>query len=251
MIDKSPSTYDEDELNIRETIKILIDSKKLIISSIFFFTIAASIYSHFQKSEFKTSALIEIGRTINPQNETKLIEQPESLIRFLRINEIKNKSQSQSQSQKLSLKVLEGRLISMEISSISPKRDRELLNQYISKIKERHIEKINSASELLNNKIDSINGRIYLLNLEFKDVEEPNSGYYQVLFQLESEIENLMGKLDLLHNSSVQKTKLIGDVKSIDIKIKSSLIIIVGFVLGLIAGIFLVLINNSIKSYRQ
>ena len=103
----------------------------------------------------------------------------------------------------------------------------------------------------MNNKIDSINGRIYLLNLEFKGVEEPNSGFYQVLFQLESEIENLMGKLDLLNNSSIQKTKLIGDVKSIDIKIKSSLIIIVGFVLGLIAGIFLVLINNSIKSYRQ
>ena len=69
-----------------------------------------------------------------------------------------------------------------------------------------------------------------------------------MLFQLESEIENLMDKLDLLNNSSIQKTKLIGDVKSIDIKIKSSLIIIVGFVLGLIAGIFLVLINNSIKS---
>jgi len=248
MIDKSPSTYDEDEIDIRENIKILIESKKLIIISIIFFTIAASIYSYFQKSEFKTSALIEIGQTINPGNEQKLIEQPESLIRFLRINEIKNQNQNQNHSQKLSLKVLEGRLIRMEITSISPERDREILNQYISKIKERHTEKINSASELLINKIDSINSRIYLLNIEFKDVEEPNSGYYQVLFQLESEIENLMDKLDLLNNSSIQKTKLIGDVKSIDIKIKSSLIIIVGFVLGLIAGIFLVLINNSIKS---
>ena len=248
MIDKSPSTYDEDEIDIRENIKILIESKKLIIISIIFFTIAASIYSYFQKSEFETSALIEIGQTINHGNEQKLIEQPESLIRFLRINEIKNQNQNQNHSQKLSLKVLEGRLIRMEITSISPERDREILNQYISKIKERHTEKINSASELLINKIDSINSRIYLLNIEFKDVEEPNSGYYQVLFQLESEIENLMDKLDLLNNSSIQKTKLIGDVKSIDIKIKSSLIIIVGFVLGLIAGIFLVLINNSIKS---
>ena len=160
MIDKSPSTYDEDEIDIRENIKILIESKKLIIISIIFFTIAASIYSYFQKSEFKTSALIEIGQTINPGNEQKLIEQPESLIRFLRINEIKNQNQNQNHSQKLSLKVLEGRLIRMEITSISPERDREILNQYISKIKERHTEKINSASELLINKIDSINNKL-------------------------------------------------------------------------------------------
>jgi len=249
MIDKSPLPYYEDELDLREIIKILIESKKLFISSVLFFTIVASIYSHFQKSEFKTSALIEIGHTISFRNEITLIEEPESLIRFLRINEIKNKNENTDKE--LSLKALEGSLISMEITSISPERDRELLNQYISKIKERHLEKVNSASKLLINKIDIIKDRIYLLNSEFKDLEQPNDGYYAVLFQLESEIENLTEQLDWLNNSSDQKTKLIGDVKSINIEIKSSLIIILGFILGLMAGIFMVFTNNFIKSFRQ
>ena len=243
------NSFYADEIDLREIIKILIESKKLIISSVLFFTIVASIYSHFQKSEFKTSALIEIGHTISFRNEITLIEEPESLIRFLRINEIKNKNENTDKE--LSLKALEVSLISMEITSISPERDRELLNQHISKIKERHLEKVNSASKLLISKIDIIKDRIYLLNSEFKDLEQPNGDYYAVLFQLESEIENLTEQLDWLNNSADQKTKLIGDVKSINIERKSSLIIILGFILGLMAGIFMVFTNNFIKSFRQ
>ena len=256
------NSFYADEIDLREIIKILIESKKLIISSVLFFTIVASIYSHFQKSEFKTSALIEIGQlnrieigqNISSHNEINLIEAPESLIRFLRINEIKinkNTDTDTDTDKELSLKALEGSLISMEITSISPERDRELLNQHISKIKERHLEKVNSASKLLISKIDIIKDRIYLLNSEFKDLEQPNDGYYAVLFQLESEIENLTEQLDWLNNSADQKTKLIGDVKSINIERKSSLIIILGFILGLMAGIFMVFTNNFIKSFRQ
>ena len=51
----------EDEIDLQEIIKMLIESKKLIISTILIFTIASIIYSLSLKPSFITSAKLEIG----------------------------------------------------------------------------------------------------------------------------------------------------------------------------------------------
>ncbi|MDC1541978.1 Wzz/FepE/Etk N-terminal domain-containing protein, partial [Candidatus Pseudothioglobus singularis] len=55
-----PSPY-EDEIDLREIFKILIESKKLLISTILIFTIASIIYSLSLKPSFKSSTILEIG----------------------------------------------------------------------------------------------------------------------------------------------------------------------------------------------
>ena len=44
--DLNQSLYVEDEIDLKEIFKILIESKKLIISTILIFTTASIIYSH-------------------------------------------------------------------------------------------------------------------------------------------------------------------------------------------------------------
>ena len=51
----------EDEIDLREIFKILIESKKLIISTILIFTIVSIVYSLSQKPEFKSSTQLEVG----------------------------------------------------------------------------------------------------------------------------------------------------------------------------------------------
>ena len=55
------SSYQEDEIDLLEIIKVLIESKKLIILTTLIFTIVSIVYSLSQKPEFKSSALFEIG----------------------------------------------------------------------------------------------------------------------------------------------------------------------------------------------
>ena len=74
-----PSPYD-DEIDLREIIKILIEYKKLIISTTLIFTIASIIFSLSLNSEFKSSVLVETGYLVLPDGTQKLIEEPSDLI---------------------------------------------------------------------------------------------------------------------------------------------------------------------------
>ena len=83
----SPS---EDEIDLKEIFKILIESKKLIISTILIFTTASIIYSLSLKPSFLTSTLLEIGYYEMPDGNQKLIENPSNLISDLKVLIMKN-----------------------------------------------------------------------------------------------------------------------------------------------------------------
>ena len=84
-----PSPY-EDEIGLREIFKILIESKKLIISTILIFTTASIIYSLSLKPSFISSTKLEIGYYEMPDGTQKLIEKPSHLISDLKVLIMKN-----------------------------------------------------------------------------------------------------------------------------------------------------------------
>ena len=55
------STYLEDEIDLRDILKVLIKSKKLIILTTLILTIASIIYSLSLKPSFESSTKLEIG----------------------------------------------------------------------------------------------------------------------------------------------------------------------------------------------
>jgi len=57
--------------------------------------------------------------------------------------------------------------------------------------------------------------------------------------------------LQTLISQTQVKTRLIGDIQTNTIKPKTQLIITLGIIIGFITSIFLVFINNFIKSYRE
>ena len=91
-----PSAY-EDEIDLREIFKILIESKKIIIVTILIFTITSIIYSLSSKPEFKSSIIVEIGYSEMPDGTQKSIEKPTDLISNINLYQFLNDLNKDSQ----------------------------------------------------------------------------------------------------------------------------------------------------------
>mgnify|MGYP005646271025 CR=1 FL=1 len=337
-----PSPYD-DEIDLREIFKILIESKKLIILTTLIFTIASIIYSLSLKPEFKSSTILEIGYYEMPDGTQKLIEQPSDLISNLKIHQLLNDQQDSS------FKTIEKKLIRIETSSNKATDNEKILSNMITFVSNRHNELSIISSNLRKNtlvdKIDLIDSKISfikakqldnnllkrteiedriaklkaelpIINLEIIQLEKviiddtnnlsllttndktqiaraSNSPTLeQIIFSYKSKINDLNAKkytnlletkslnnqlkilenvtlqsdelfnleqalkktenqLQMLMNETQVKTQPIGNIETNTIKPKTQLIITLGIIIGFITSIFLVFINNFIKSYRE
>ena len=88
--DLNQSLYVNDEIDLKEIFKILIESKKLVISTILIITTASIIYSLSLKPSFISSTKLEIGYYEMPDGTQKLIEKPSHLISDLKVLIMKN-----------------------------------------------------------------------------------------------------------------------------------------------------------------
>ena len=130
-----PSPYD-DEIDLREIFKILIESKKLIILTTLIFTIASIIYSLSLKPEFKSSTILEIGYYEMPDGTQELIEEPSDLISDLNILLLRNPDNKFSQ--KVPISLIEKNVINFETTSSSGEQNENILNEMIIYIEGRH-----------------------------------------------------------------------------------------------------------------
>jgi LPS O-antigen subunit length determinant protein (WzzB/FepE family) len=188
-----PSPYD-DEIDLREIFKILIESKKLIILTTLVFTIASIIYSLSIKPEFKSSSILEIGYYEMPDATQELIERPTSLISHLKIQMIKNLNGIYNQN--ASMKPLNEKLIYLETTSNSAEQNENLLTEMINYIEERH-------SNLVLLKKDRISHEIDLIESELSSRKE------SMKFDLIARIAKLQSDLPILDEEAKQLNQVI------------------------------------------
>ena len=323
------SSYQEDEIDIREIIKVLIESKKLIILTTLIFTIVSIVYSLSQKPEFISSSFFEIGSYEMPDGTQQLINEPEVLINDLKLNII-IKNPDNEFNQAVSMLPIQNKLIQFETTSFSSETNEKLLNKFSSYIDNHHasfmksytdnnrndlhnqidlieLERLNITNEKSANilfiderisrlsKIIADNKNILFLlqndpqlfieratispNLNVKTDEliyivthlvdqkntllqdidnlnnqlefENNSTQSNKLLDLKLKQEALEIELESVDNQKIINSGVIGDIKTTTIKPKYLLIITLGIILGFITSIFLVFINNFIKSNRE
>ena len=115
MKDLNQSLYVEDEIDLKEIFKILIESKKLIISTILIFTTASIFYSLSLKPSFISSTQVEIGYVELTNGGKELIESPSNLLSDLNVLILKNPDRKFSQ--KVSMNSLEGKIINLNTTS--------------------------------------------------------------------------------------------------------------------------------------
>ena len=127
--------------------------------------------------------------------------------------------------------------MAIERAASSPTLE-QIISSYKSKINQLTRERNNSISDIsiLSQKLDALN----------KDTFQSDE-----LFVLGKRQKILENQLKMLMNQTQVKTQPIGNIGTNTIKPKTQLIITLGIIIGFITSIFLVFINNFIKSNRE
>jgi LPS O-antigen subunit length determinant protein (WzzB/FepE family) len=157
--DSTKSSNSLDELDFRQTFKMLRESKKVIFSSILIFVIAAILYSFSLKPTFTSSVLIEIGHYERLDGTEELIETPSNLISALKV--LHKKHSLSLLNQNLLISSIEDRLINFETTSKSLVKNENLLTKMINFIFERHS---NNATQLIKYRKDQVSNEIDLID---------------------------------------------------------------------------------------
>jgi len=195
------SSYQEDEIDLREILKVLIESKKLIILTTLIFAIVSIIYSLSQKPEFKSSSLFEIAYYEMLDGSHQLIEKPSELIEDLKLNLIIRNPNNEF-NQAVSMLPIQNKLIQFETTSISSKTNEKLLNKFFSYIDNRHASFIKSYTD--NNRND-LHNQIDLIEFKFESER----------LKITNEISKMSVDIKFFDQQISQLSKIIADNKNI------------------------------------
>jgi capsular polysaccharide biosynthesis protein len=271
----NPNNYlQEDEIDLKEIFKLLINSKKLIIVTTLIITLLGAIYSFQKPPVYQSTAVIEIGNynifSSSISFETKLIESLPTLINELNIQFIHKDGENEIIFEPVDqLHGSENRILIIKFQSTLLKKNTDLLNKIVLFIKNRHsnlqsnhtqkIEnKLTNEIEKLNNLLRNIDSKINALNkviLETKN--EANNlqvlslfDYENMKYNLLQQMEALELDLEFLIKQKINKTQLVGEIvtKKTETKVK---LILASFIFGLFLSVFIVFINNLLKPFKE
>ena len=206
-INQSPNDYEE--IDLKEIIKILLESKKLIISTMLIFTIASIIYSLSLKTSFLSSANLEIGYSYEENGSKDLIESPSDLISDIKIQLLRNPDSKFSQN--VAINSLEGKVINLKTTSISAEQNESFLTEIISYIDKRHsnlsLLKNNFKTSQISLNLETVNSKIAAIKekqiLDSQDRLNILSSELLIIDLEISELEKLL--LDSTNNLSLLK----------------------------------------------
>jgi capsular polysaccharide biosynthesis protein len=209
MQNNNPNDYlQEDEIDLKEIFKLLINSKKLIVVITLFFTTLGAIYS-FQKTPiFKSTALIEIGHYVlnstDRPNRSLTIEPSKTLIKELTIKFNHKQNALDINSDKLVINFLEDRLIQISHTSSSSATSNNLLSLIMEYIENRHSLLLSNLSQKTKNqltyKIESITDQIEYSNSELlTQYEDKKIRISNLIKSLNSKLSSLDRKIESLN----------------------------------------------------
>lgn len=248
------ATY-EDEIDLREIIKLLIKSKKLIILTTLIFTIAGYIYFVSLKPSFETSTKLEIGY-IEINGKKNFIQSPNDLLHDIQIYKLKNHKTAQVN---LLMEISEDRLVTIKANSKSIEKNEKLLNAIISYSLEKHSRTLdltfNNQKQILLDSIDLFQSQIDSRTKMYQENSDENLQLQffmaEDLFALEKDLANSKSSLKVLLSQNQEDTSPIGEFETKSIKPKIQIIITLSAVFGFITSIFLILIINFAKNFKE
>ncbi|MDC1046757.1 Wzz/FepE/Etk N-terminal domain-containing protein [Candidatus Pseudothioglobus singularis] len=225
--DLNQSLYVEDEINLKEIFKILIESKKLIISTILIFTTAGIIYSLSLNPSFLTSTQLEIGYFEKSNGDKELIESTNNLNSDLKI--LLFKSPDENLSDEVSIDSFEDKIINLEITSNSIEKNNNFMRETINYIVERHsqLKKLITYQKKLRlfDEIDLIKSELSFIKVKQQNENESKKlAIIKNLESIKSKLSFIKTKLlnqDELNRSEIQDkiNKLKAELPFIEIEI--------------------------------
>ena len=200
------------EIDLKEIIKLLNNSKILIITITLVITILGSFFTNQKAPKYRSNALLEIGQFFDIQlNKEILIEPTNDLFQELKIQFIHKKITPGINYDNLSLNPVAGRLIKISILSPSSETSGKLLNELVEFIENRHSNLLRNKIQRSNHKIDQIDNQI-----KFQKTKDD-----EIKIQFNNQITDLDKKIELLNNNvkkELENLKLLQSDLELDTK---------------------------------
>ena len=208
--------YIDDEIDLRELLRAMLNSKKLIIILTLAFSLLAFIYSTQKELEYQSNIIIEVGSYDLLNGEKKLVEPVSSLIKKLKVN-LFYKQQLNLESNKLNFNSIEDQLLEIDYTSPSPEFNEKLINKAIIFAQESHAETLTKIVNSLSEKIVTIDNKIEFLKNSIENQQESqNLNAINSIEAIDKEIEFLKNSIESQQES--KKLNAINAIKLIDNK---------------------------------
>ena len=222
--------YLDDEIDLRELLRTILNSKKLIIIVTLAFSLLAYIYTTQKELEYQSTVILDVGTYDLNNGEKKIIEPVSSLIRKLKVYLVYKKQLElgdlRLNGKKLKFKSIEDQLLQINYTSPSPEFNETIINEAITFSQESHAEGLDIIVNSFSEKIKSIESqqesqKLIAINsimaidkeIEFKKLNAINS-----LMAIDKEIEFLKNSIESQQES--QKLNAINSIKAIDNEIE-------------------------------
>ena len=132
-------------------------------------------------------------------------------------------------------------LIDLEKEKIILSQEKDNLESQLKRLESNDL----GSDEIFNLSQEKDALQIELNLLESNDLESDE------IFKLSQEKDSLELELEFLMQQNPTSTQLIGEIMTVDVKLKEVLIIFISFMFGLFFSIAVVFINNSLKAFKE
>jgi len=161
--------YLGDEIDLRKLLRIILNSKKLIIILTLAFSLLAFIYTTQKEPVYQSNVILEVGSYRLTDGEEKIIEPVLSLIKKLKV-ELIYKKQLQFAAlelniRKLNFKSIEDKLLEISYTSPSPEFNEIIINEAITFSQESH-------AEIITKIVNSLDTELELFKNSIKNKQE-------------------------------------------------------------------------------
>ena len=210
--------YLDSEIDLRELLRTILNSKKLIILFTLAFSLLAFIYTSQKELEYQSNIIIELASYDLLSGEKKIVEPVSSLIKKLKVNLI-YKHQLKLDSNKLDFNSIEDQLLKINYTSSSPEFNEKALNEAIIFSQKRHMGILANMVNSISEKIITIDNKIEFIRNSIENQQES-----QKLIAINS-IKAIDNKIKFIKDSieskqASQKLNAINALKIIDAEIE-------------------------------
>jgi len=168
--------YLDDEIDLRELLRTILNSKKLIILITLASALLAFIYLAQKEAKYQSTVIIEVGSYRLLDGEKKLIEPVSSLIKKLKVNLVYKKQLEfgdlKLNDKKLNFKSIEDRLLEIDYTSPSPEFNETIVNEAIIFSQESHVEILAKIVNSFSEKIVTIDNEVEFIKNSIKNQQE-------------------------------------------------------------------------------
>ena len=203
----------EDEIDLKQLFKLLINSKKLIILITLIITTLGAVYSLQSTPKYESSALIEIGKYDTLEKQNILLEPTSTLVQSLSV------FFNYKSDYDLSMISIEDKLVEILITESSSELSKKLLNEVIAYIEDKHSNLLQGLINKLKYEIEVIDDR-----MEYSDKAVLSQNESENL-RIANEIESLNNEIEysnniLLSKNQEEKLRVANEIQNVNNQMK-------------------------------